>query len=144
MALRFNGFDFPGTHGILTVRAFQVNSRRQHFWGVRGTAQIVSEPSFRQITCDIWCFDSWDTPKKAQDFLDELDQILGDYGLLTNNDDQGVLVQEFNRCCFDPGYEIQQIGNSQAAIQQDISGTVEANATNYFIPLRLTFTQLRP
>lgn len=139
--LQHGSFIFPGTHGRINSPSMQLQARRAHMWGTRGTVQIVSELSMRQLSVEMWAFDSWTTVKAAQDWLESLNNQVGVTDTLRNEDDQGVLEQEFNECCFE-AYEIVPLGGSLAAIRQDIAGTVESTAGRYFIPLRLVWAQL--
>ena len=111
MALKFKGDDIPGFHGPLVYTTSEPALRFSKFWDLVGEPVIAGRPGGRYVTCWILLFDQWtgNTPKKLLDYLDELDDQVGEHGSI---EESGNIVQKLTQCTF-LGFEPSPVGGGQ-------------------------------
>jgi len=131
-----DGREVKGTHGLLVPQNGQLVTRRRHFIGVKGEAEVRSKPRGRQVSCDLLVHDNYAKLLDIETALEVLQvDLLGRHGnVVTIFTDEPQVLQS----CTYMGFELDPAAPWPL---YDYAGTIDGG---WWIRGTLMFYQLIP
>jgi hypothetical protein len=137
----FNGSTIPGTHGPVWPSAPQFQSAQFKFFGLDGVSEIWGGRGKRQIDTDIWLHNNFSNSPQLVAYLQVLEAMVGDHGLLKiTAGGTGGVPRSYPHCTF-KGFEPTR--GEKWGPKPDITGLLDGTVNTWWQAGTLTWEQLQ-